>query len=166
MRYIRLINTRMYHRPTLGRVRWASMMRFPLCPGASKTRNELVFCPVDCPFAGLPTSPHSLASCFGYSCISAFGAPRRSIEVTRGRWTVRGDEPRAVEIVVRGDVHSSPKRVSIRRQTRCLLPDIKRSDCVSSGFMRARPRSRRESDRDLIEEAFDLGTQVSDRGVD
>src|SRR5258708_32974384 len=32
MRYIRLIKKRMYHRPMLGRVRWASMMRFPFYP--------------------------------------------------------------------------------------------------------------------------------------
>src|SRR5271165_2112594 len=29
MRYIRLINASMYHRPMLGRVSWASMMHFP-----------------------------------------------------------------------------------------------------------------------------------------
>src|SRR5947209_9616432 len=33
MRYIRLIKKRMYHRPMLGRVRWAAMMRFPFYPG-------------------------------------------------------------------------------------------------------------------------------------
>src|SRR5450830_718552 len=57
MRYIRLINTRMYQRPMLGRVCWGSMLRFLLfrCPA---TCSELALQLADWPFAALPTSPH------------------------------------------------------------------------------------------------------------